>query len=215
MNVREGMRRLGLLLGVSGGIMGGFLGYSDAQNLCNVWTAHRKFESLMALPTTQKVAHAASVYQNGPWTQYAESTQVDYDANRGEIKGPPDRPKSKFGGVPVDDKIPSFDEWKAAADRYKAQHEAAPETVPRDFFETHGNILVSVKTGGIKGLMADKTGQVFSIEPNAGAWVDRTEAPPLKAYLVLLYPAFGFLIPWGAIRVLTWVGTGFLAEVHK
>ncbi len=181
MNVREGMRRLGLLLGVSGGIMGGFLGYSDAQNLCNVWTAHRKFESLMALPTTQKVAHAASVYQSGPWTQYAESTQVDYDANRGEIKGP----------------------------------QAAPETLPRDFFETYGNILVSVNTGGVKSLMADKTGQVLSIEPNAGAWVDRTEAPPLRAYLVLLYPVLGFLLPWGAVRVLTWVGTGFFAEVGR
>jgi hypothetical protein len=67
----------------------------------------------------------------------------------------------------------------------------------------------------IRRIVADKTGRVTSIEPNAGVWVDRTEAPPMKEYCALVYPAFGFLFPWGAIRVLTWVGMGFFAEVHK
>ena len=54
MNAREGMRRLGIVLGVVGGVIGGFFGYSDAQNLWNTRTAHRKFESLMALPAVQE-----------------------------------------------------------------------------------------------------------------------------------------------------------------
>jgi hypothetical protein len=36
----------------------------------------------------------------------------------------------------------------------------------------------------------------------------------MKAYLIpLLYPVLGFLLPWGVVRVLTWVGAGFFATV--
>jgi hypothetical protein len=110
------------------------------------------------------------------------------------------------------------DPWEEAAkgDSWKVwDPNFGPGTLPRDFFNSPGSILISVSKGGVRRAMADKSGLVLSIEPDAGLWIDRTEAPPLKAYLVLLYPAFGFLIPWGAIRVLTWVGTGFLAEVHR
>lgn len=63
MNAREGMRRLGIVLGILGGIAGGFFGYTDVQN---VWTSHRKFESLLASPTVQKAAEAAKDYQQNP-----------------------------------------------------------------------------------------------------------------------------------------------------
>src|SRR5262245_31567621 len=132
MNAREGMRRLGILLGVSGGILGGFLGCSDAQDLWSHWNAHRQFESLMALPVTQKVASAAKIHQSGPWTQYAESTQVSYNVQRGEIEHPPDK---QVRWVPVDDKIPNFDQWKTSGDTSKAENEG-PDTLPREFFET-------------------------------------------------------------------------------
>jgi hypothetical protein len=37
------------------------------------------------------------------------------------------------------------------------------------------------------------------------------DPPAPKAYLIpLLYPILGFLLPWGSIRLLTWVGSGFV-----
>src|ERR1017187_8125646 len=58
MNVKEGMRRLGLLLGVCGGILGGCLAYGDAAKVWENHAAHRRFLSLLASPTMQKVARA-------------------------------------------------------------------------------------------------------------------------------------------------------------
>jgi hypothetical protein len=45
MNFRESMRRLGILLGACGAVLGGFLGYSDAKAVWDRYTAHRRFES--------------------------------------------------------------------------------------------------------------------------------------------------------------------------
>jgi hypothetical protein len=55
-NIGEGMRRLGIVLGVLGGIVGGVFGYADMQSLWKARADHNRFESLMALPTMQKIA---------------------------------------------------------------------------------------------------------------------------------------------------------------
>jgi hypothetical protein len=52
---------------------------------------------------------------------------------------------------------------------------------------------------------------VTSIDLSTGEWVPRVDSPHLTAYLLLLlYPVIGFLLPWGCIRILTWVGNGFV-----
>jgi hypothetical protein len=59
--------------------------------------------------------------------------------------------------------------------------------------------------------MAGKDG-IFQIYLSSGEAVRRTEPPHPIAYLrLLLYPLLGFLLPWGAVRLLTWVGSGFFA----
>ena len=70
----------------------------------------------------------------------------------------------------------------------------------------------------IKTVNADMAGAITSIQLTSGEWVHR-EPGTLKARLslvsrllvCLLYPAIGFLVPWGIIRILTWIGSGFLA----
>ena len=231
MNVREGMRRLGILLGVSGGILGGCLAYSDAKAAWDSHAAYRAFESRMASSTMQKVAKAARDYQNGPWVKYRSkepSGPVNFEPN-GTIwetvpsdSSPPEKAKapptrSKFGGIPVEEDPGSGrkpDVWEKAAKNedwklWKRDTEA-PAALPRDFFDKPGAILVSVGLDGIKQVAVDRAGLVFSIETSNGTWVDRTDAPALRAYLIpLLYPILGFLLPWGGIRILTWVGSGF------
>src|SRR5262245_3594767 len=143
MNIREGVRRLGILLGASGAILGGSLAFKDAQTLWNTRTAHRNFEAVMASSTMQRIAKAA-------------------------------REQKESGGFAA---------------------------------------LVNVD--GIKQVEVDRAGVVSSIELSTGESVHRTEAPALKAYVsLLLYPMLGFLAPWGTIRVLTWVGSGFFTSAR-
>lgn len=59
MNVREGIRRLGTLLGACGGILGGCLSYRDLKTTWDTDRAHGRFESLTALPTMRRAAKAA------------------------------------------------------------------------------------------------------------------------------------------------------------
>jgi hypothetical protein len=54
------------------------------------------------------------------------------------------------------------------------------------------------------------TSTITSIQLSTGELLSRTPPPTLAAWIALpLYPLVGFLIPWGAIRALTWVGSGF------
>jgi len=199
------MWRLGILLGACGGILGGCLAYSDAKATWDSHTAARKFESLMASPTMQKVAKAARDYQIDKWGGRRITTgQVAYDANNQIMEetkpqdtthGPWEKYKLPPGAKLVSPPVPVKDPWEVAAKEYKA-----------------GKILVSVNLEGIKQVTVDEAGLVSSIELSTGESVQRLEPPTLKAYVVpLLYPILGFLFPWGGIRVLTWVGTGFFA----
>jgi hypothetical protein len=263
MNVREGMRRLSILLGACGGILGVSISYGDAKATWESHAASRKFESLMASPTMQKVAKAAREYQNGPWVKYRSngwSGQVTYDPNgtvretavpdfdqskaeqlmadlsqlsdeqlgvyrdllakkqgpavAGKDRKP--RAKSKLGGITIDEDTNSgkSQPWEKAAKnedwKIWRRDTEAPATLPREFFDKPGAMLVSVGLDGIRQVGVDKAGLVFSIEASTGAWANRTEAPALKAYVIpLLYPILGFLLPWGGIQILTWVGSGF------
>lgn len=59
MNVMEGMRRLGIVLGLGGSVMGVLLGYDSALNLWNAHVTHQRFESLMASPVMLSIAKEA------------------------------------------------------------------------------------------------------------------------------------------------------------
>ncbi|MGA2117488.1 MAG: hypothetical protein ABSH56_22340 [Bryobacteraceae bacterium] len=61
MNVKEGMRRLGILLGACGAILGGCVGYSYADAQWVIRERHKTLETLTASPTMQKVAKVAKI----------------------------------------------------------------------------------------------------------------------------------------------------------
>jgi hypothetical protein len=179
------MRRLGLLLGVCGGILGGCLAYSDAKITWENLTGHRQFASLMASPTMQKVTKAVQDYQRDywkdpEWAQYRRTTgEVSYSADgkiREDVPTGASRPSatyySKFGGIPVDENTGT-----APKSLTKLLEEAAKNEdwkmfivgyYPAHFFESPGAILVSVGLDRIKRVAANKDGQVFSIETTTG-----------------------------------------------
>lgn len=229
MNAREGMRRIGIVLGVLGGIIAGGIGYSDLQN---VWSSHTRFRRLQALAVMHDVATAIKAYQS------------DWFAQNAPKPAPPatlpadffDEQQALAARKPQDqNKVYLDDQGKPIASG-KAQHEGASGWVPvPDFIpdspaarkadvadkiaDPAAEITVDVNDlEGIKTVNADKAGAISSIRLTTGEWVHR-EPEAFKArlafvarlLLALSYPVIGFLVPWGAIRVLIWVGSGFLA----
>jgi hypothetical protein len=76
-------------------------------------------------------------------------------------------------------------------------------------------IVISVRVGGISQVVADRDGQVQVIRLETGKELKRTEEPETLSYFrLILYPIIGFSIPWGVVRGLTWVVSGFF-EVPK
>ena len=191
MNISEGVRRLGILLGAAGALLGGFLASGDATEVWSMITAHRKFEVALALPTVQRVAksvvtgdlgHAVASSDPGPATQPKILSLQDL-AKFGTDTGSRPEPslvetRDPTGGITI---------WE-------------------------GNSLLKGNRDGIDGVYFDSAKRVTQIRFATGDWVFRTELPMFKAYLlVLAFPVVGFLIPWASIRLLAWVGTGFFA----
>jgi hypothetical protein len=67
-----------------------------------------------------------------------------------------------------------------------------------------------LNSGGIKTVHFENR-EIASIEPQDGQTLYPTPAPAAWLYLLIaLFPVLGFLIPWGAIRAIGWVGAGFV-----
>jgi hypothetical protein len=99
-NLREGMRRLSILLGVCGGIVGASLAYGELRATWDAHEAFAKFESTMASATMQKVAKATSKIQNDEWVKYQQPTD-----------------HGKSDTIPKQNQIRS-DPWQEAANEY-------------------------------------------------------------------------------------------------
>ena len=77
MNLREGTRRLALLLGVAGLIFGGFVSYMELQSVQDQRARHNRFEQLVASDVVQQERKILKA-----WTPVQE-TPPKIDANTG------------------------------------------------------------------------------------------------------------------------------------
>jgi hypothetical protein len=186
MNFGEGMRRLGIVLGVVGGAIGMLSGYESARTVWNAHITHQRFESLMASPLMLRVAKDAKEFKAENWNE------ADQVAIMNALAADPDFLKL------------SPDAQKRVFLRVKGC------TAPSE----EGDVMdVLVNLGGVKEVMVDKSRLISSIELSTGESIPRTEPPTLIAFMaLLLYPLGGFLAPWGAIRVLAWLVAGFFSK---
>jgi hypothetical protein len=63
-NFREGMRRIGVALGVCGAIIGGFVGYSFFDSLNQQRAHHQEFEKLLASPSLARLFDHHATYED-------------------------------------------------------------------------------------------------------------------------------------------------------
>jgi hypothetical protein len=233
LNLREGMRRLGIVLGILGFIAGGIFSYLQLQV---AWSHHTEFERLCSLGVMHEVAKAVTDYRDGwrdvktvhgPWEKYSASNQPHTAQAREKFpKGfIPDsgQPVSASKGTQLgsaDRQVPIPAGAEIEEDTLTAGPLVARRADMTDMLtaaDPAAEIVVTVSAiEGIQAVNVDGTGVVTSIQLTTGEWVHR-EPQTAKTrltflghlLLLLLYPALGFLVPWGTIRTSAWVATGF------
>jgi hypothetical protein len=71
-------------------------------------------------------------------------------------------------------------------------------------------VATEVHEQGIKTIHWTGDYRVGSIETEDGQTLSPAPAPPTWTYLLVgILPAFGFFVPWGAVRAIEWVGAGY------
>jgi hypothetical protein len=147
MNLREGTRRLALLLGAAGAIVGGFASYTFLQDIQSQRARHDRFEIQAGSDVIQRLRK-----------EHRESKDP-FEAN-------------------VKTVMPGCCGIKEIA--WDTEH-----------------------------VWNDASG-IYSIETDSGQTLYPTPAPSAWLYLLTaLFPVAGFVIPWGAVRAIGWVGAGF------
>ena len=221
MNLREGTRRLALLLGVAGAILGGFVSYMELQTLLNQRARHSQFERL---------ANSDVVKQE----QNSWPLTLRYKPDRAIETF---RRLSKIEQHNVFDRLTSEEQGDLIA---KLKCEPLPSGYPSTAttvenllkIPNHPGYFLDVKDdpyacsadtgdppistmneGGIKAIHWTKTLGAESIETEDGQTLYPTPAPSAWMYLLIaLFPILGFYLPWGAVRAIGWVGAGFVAS---
>jgi len=233
MNLKEGTRRLALLLGMVGAILGGFASYVELQPVMRQRADHQRFEQL-ANSDVVKQERAAAVHALTPGFQYIKLPDGSYgkfreDADDAAIIAAieKDFPQAKpwmiyqslanrIGGPGfIPDKTTGKDQTPPAPAAYTKQQgqytnaDLAPgpwAKAANEYRQNHSD----VNKGGIKTINWTENFAVESIEADDGQTLFPTPAPGVWSYLLItILPVLGFFIPWGAVRAIGWVGAGF------
>jgi hypothetical protein len=173
-NLKEGTRRLALLLGVAGTILGGFGAYLELQSVLEQRASYAEFERLA---NSEVVQHERKMMKS------ESGGRILFKAPDGSERWVPKDEKDaaiRAGGVVVDD----------------------GETA-------------TLNSGEIKAIHWSNDYRIEEIDTRGSQFLFPTPAPSAWLYcLIVLFPILGFLIPWGAVRAIGWVGAGF-AESSK
>ncbi len=78
-----------------------------------------------------------------------------------------------------------------------------------DFKRGHEPIWYQIDREGVSNVMVSG-GRIWAINLRSGeAILDQKVATTLDYASLCLFPLFGFLLPWGTVRVISWVISGF------
>ena len=218
MNLREGTRRLALLLGVIGAILGGFASYAELQSVLSQRERHNKFERLVnsdvaknernawTLALRYAPKDAIEALRKLPEGQQRDVLHSLTQEERADLLARLKCASTQWGvdsTVAIQENLSQVDRWVQYAQNDPYACTAEPID-PR---------ISTVNKGGIKAIHWTKTLGVESIEIDDGQTLYPSPAPSAWLYLLIaLFPLFGFFIPWGAIRAIGWVGAGFVAS---
>lgn len=194
MNLREGTRRLALLLGVAGAIAGGFVSYLQLQTAMEQRARHDKFEQLANSDVVKE--QRKTLQSPDPYASIAKPVPQHGHAKLSDVQPLPQKPWEKYA------KQPDKDKWAKYAQDDPSEDVDWSRSVPTPS---------QVNNGGITTINWSHGYGVASIETTSGETLFPTPAPSAWLYLlVALFPLLGFFIPWGTVRAIGWVGAGFV-----
>ena len=212
MNAREGMRRLAIVLGIAGSLTGAVFGYQNARDVWNARSGHKRFESLVTTPAVQKdLKELVDTVQKGRSQNLSALSDEQLQVYKNLLENSPRGERRTLS----EDRRKQLD---SIVGQMQSRNESDEniQVVVDDFKKKYGIINLDRKASGdgIDRFTVDpSTGTITSIQLSTGELLSRTPSPTLMDWIALpLYPLVGFLIPWGAIRILTWVGAGFLSK---
>jgi|SRR5665213_546231 len=211
MNLKEGTRRLALLLGVAGAIAAGFVSYFELQTVIDQRGRHNKFEQLA---TSDVVKDQRKILQSpDPYASIAKPIPHHGRAKLNDT-APPSPPPVEWdaNGNPIRYAAAQPVEYDADGKPIAATSSTAPP-IRGDFLDGATPLSSEVNKGDIKTINWSHDYGVGSIETADGQTLYPTEAPSAWLYLLAaLFPVFGFIIPWSVVRAIGWVGAGFVAS---
>jgi hypothetical protein len=243
MNLKEGTRRLALLFGVIGAILGGVVSYLQLQSTMRQRGIYLRFEELANSQVTSverncilgKVSKLGC-REHGD-SPYPNTTRVSLP--NGEVRDYPNEMSEQQIEAALRKEFPSGN--NAKIDPYAAMaepndwEEVDPKTLKpikkKVYLDDNGNPISqspapnltsgyipdasTVNKDGIAVIRWTKSLAVASIETQDGQTLYPTPAPGAWLYVgIALLPLLGFFIPWGTVRAIRWVGAGF-AESSK
>jgi hypothetical protein len=221
MNLREGTRRLALLLGATGVLFGGFISYLELRTVIDQRSRHNRFVQLAnsdAVKQEQKAWSLTLIYtpdkaiqifrrlpenqQRDVYGRLTQNEQVDLLAKLNCEPVQPGAPSTSETrkNLLTDPKYPGWETLPGPDkdDPYACTAEATDPPIS------------TVNQGGINAIHWTKDLGVESIETEDGQTLYPTPVPFAWEYLlVALFPVLGFFIPWGVVRAIGWVIAGF------
>ncbi|HEV8041376.1 MAG TPA: hypothetical protein VGP62_21050 [Bryobacteraceae bacterium] len=105
--------------------------------------------------------------------------------------------KNKIAGAYAQTQIPSFSDFVQQRQRNES---------------TNAYVEIQGHPRGIKQFWVDEKSEIAWFEMDDGRTIMRTTGPT-SLFWYLLYPpiaAVGFVLPWGAVRLVTWIVSGFI-----
>lgn len=223
MNLKEGTRRLALLLGATGAIIGGFASYLELQSILKQRERHNNFERMAASEVVQQ--------ERNSWTltlRYAPKEAIEALRKLTE-----DQQREVLRGLTHDERLDLLAKLQCASSDLGTGSTAAvqqnlsrvqnvpegyildaPEKRKDDPFACVAEAIdpptSTVNRGGIKVIHWSKALRVESIETEDGQTLYSAPAPNRWLYIfAAILPLLGFVLPWGLVRAVGWVGAGF------
>jgi hypothetical protein len=211
MNIWEGMRRLALVLGIAGALVGGYASFLELRNIAK-YREFRKFANsysvrLEAQSFTADVQHVRTIYLNSKAHDDSQMPQGRENANRSD----PLSAARQISGLIAAERTDRDNAERRLLLIQRTHSEIKMNGVRKiNWTKDYGINAIDISFPWPRHL------DIESIETEDGHTLFPVPSPSVSTYLsIVLLPMVGFLIPWGICRATGWIGIGFTGRSEE
>ena len=208
---KEGMRRLGLVLGVTGASLGIVVAVVVSVSEWSRYEERRRFtaslERSVVKELRSRIRLSASA-RSRSWSKGPEFLMYEPRTGKFETYLTPERYRTREEFVRFLDTVPAG----YVLEKDEALTIPIPATFQQWFDEARPTELtITVNDGGVHKISVDGDGSISSVHmSNGGRTYQGSPPDATEGLIIVAAPILGFAIPWGACRLLTWLVSGFV-----